>query len=148
MSANAAPGSGDLGSRVMQGIADAADNDLTTDQESDVDTDLPGDGPGDNDLTTDQESDVDTDVPPADDGPGDADFTNDGEDGPGAGEGDGAAADDGAAAAAAVDDGGASDPEDGPLPNTGAEKFAPLIAAIGALALVSGTWITRRVRRI
>ncbi|MDR7087235.1 choice-of-anchor A domain-containing protein [Aeromicrobium panaciterrae] len=106
--------------------ADVAD--LGTDTESDVDTDQPADVA---DFGTDTESDVDTDQP--------ADVADLGADTDGDADTDDAADD---------SDGGEVDPEEGEaLPDTGADRYAPLIAALGAASLLAGTAITRRARR-
>ncbi len=114
--------------------ADVAD--FGTDTESDVDTDVPADVA---DLGTDTESDVDTDQPAdvADlgtDADADADTDTD--------------TDTDADEAADDSDGGEVDPSEGDaLPDTGADRYAPLLAALGVASLLAGTAITRRSRR-
>jgi choice-of-anchor A domain-containing protein len=106
--------------------ADVAD--FGTDTESDVDTDVPADVA---DFGTDTESDVDTDQP--------ADVADLGTDTDGDSDTDDAADD---------SDGGGVDPGEGEaLPDTGADRYAPLLAALGAASLLAGTAITRRARR-
>ena len=106
--------------------ADVAD--IGTDTESDVDTDVPADVA---DFGTDTESDVDTDQP--------ADVADLGTDTDGDSDTDDAADD---------SDGGGVDPGEGEaLPDTGADRYAPLLAALGAASLLAGTAITRRARR-
>lgn len=119
--------------------ADLADADFGTDTESDVDTDLPAD---DADFGTDADADLPADD--ADMGADDADLPADDADLGADVDAPADAVDDGN-----IDSGEVIDPDDGAaLPDTGASRMAPFLAALAAVSLVAGTAITRRAGRV